>query len=283
MEPTMNASARPNGKFCMQMGFRVLQGTARRAGQVRSFVYNAPPPASPERGSVNNIRKLARGARRGGANDIQRESSSMAEDGAGSGGDTDLGRRKFLTTATIATGGLGAVLMLMPFIASWRPSERARAEGAPTELDVSKLEPGQMAVVTWRRQQIFVVRRTPEMVESIQKLGAGVLKDPESADSEQPAYAANEIRARRPEFLVVIGNCTHLGCLPKARFEPDQPELGANWPGGFFCPCHGSKFDLAGRVFEGSPASVNLKIPPYSFAGDSRLVIGVDEPAQALA
>ena len=207
----------------------------------------------------------------------------MADDGAGTGDDTDLSRRKFLTTATVATGGFGGLLMLVPFIASWKPSERARAEGAPAELDVSKLEPGQMTTVTWRRQQIFVVRRTPEMVASIQKLGADVLKDPKSAKSEQPEYAANEIRARRSDFLVVVGNCTHLGCLPKPRFEAGQRELGANWPGGFFCPCHGSRFDLAGRVFEGSPASVNLRIPPYSFVDDTRLVIGVDQPAKELA
>jgi ubiquinol-cytochrome c reductase iron-sulfur subunit len=205
----------------------------------------------------------------------------MADDSAGSGDDTDLSRRKFLTTATVATGGLGTVFMLVPFIASWKPSERARAEGAPAELDVSKLEPGQMTTITWRRQQIFVVRRTPEMVASIQKLDAGKLKDPASSESEQPEYAKNAIRSRRPEFLVVVGNCTHLGCLPKPRFESGQADLGANWPGGFFCPCHGSRFDLAGRVFEGSPASVNLRIPPYTFADDRRLIVGVDEPSQA--
>lgn len=207
----------------------------------------------------------------------------MLDDGAGTADETDLSRRKFLTVATVATGGLGAAFVLVPFIASWKPSERARAEGAPAELDVSKLEPGQMAVVTWRRQQIYVVRRTPEMVQSVQKLGAAELKDPESRQSDQPPYAANDFRARRPEFLVVVGNCTHLGCLPKARFEPAQPELGADWPGGFFCPCHGSKFDLAGRVFEGSPASVNLRIPPYSFADESKLIIGVDEAPKAVA
>lgn len=207
----------------------------------------------------------------------------MADDGAGNRDDSDVSRRKFLTAATVATGGLGAAFMLAPFLASWRPSERARAEGAPAELDVSKLEPGQMTVVTWRRQQIYVVRRTPEMVESIRRLGAGTLKDPDSSQSEQPPYAANEIRARRPEFLVVVGNCTHLGCLPKARFQAGLPELGADWPGGFFCPCHGSKFDMAGRVFEGSPASVNLRIPPYSFSGEGLLVVGVDSAAEGVA
>ena len=199
----------------------------------------------------------------------------MAEDGAGTGEDADLSRRKFLTAATVSTGGLGAAFMLTPFIASWTPSERARAEGAPTEVDLSKLEPGQMAVVTWRKQQIYIVRRTTEMVKSLDSV-AGSLKDPESKESDQPTYATNEVRARRPELLVVVGNCTHLGCLPKARFEAGMPELGADWPGGFFCPCHGSRFDMAGRVFQGSPASVNLRIPPYAFEGDSKLVIGVD-------
>lgn len=206
----------------------------------------------------------------------------MAEDGAGTGADADLSRRKFLTAATVSTGGLGAAFMLTPFIASWAPSERARAEGAPTEVDLSKLEPGQMATVTWRKQQIYVVRRTPEMVQSLQAIERE-LKDPKSTESEQPQYAANEVRARRPEFLVVVGNCTHLGCLPKPRFEAGMPELGANWPGGFFCPCHGSRFDMAGRVFQGSPASVNLRIPPYAFDGDAKLVIGLDEAGQRVA
>src|SRR5688572_20019754 len=206
----------------------------------------------------------------------------MADHEVGGEAEVDASRRKFLTGATAATGAIGAAFTLVPFIASWKPSERARALGAPAELDVSKLEPGQMTTLTWRKQQIYVVRRTPEMLATLRQLNAE-LKDPSSAQSEQPQYAANEIRARNPEFLVLVGNCTHLGCLPKPRFEAALPELGANWPGGFFCPCHGSKFDLAGRVFEGSPASVNLRIPPYSFVDDTRLVIGVDQPAKELA
>jgi len=189
--------------------------------------------------------------------------------------DVDLSRRKFLTTATVATGAVGAAFVAVPFIASWSPSERARALGLPTEVDVSKLEPGMMTTATWRKQRIYIVRRTPEMVASLAKADSS-LKDPQSEDSEQPEYAKNEMRARNADYLVLIGNCTHLGCLPKARFEAGQPELGANWPGGFFCPCHGSRFDLAGRVFEGSPASVNLRVPPYDFANDHTLVIGVD-------
>jgi ubiquinol-cytochrome c reductase iron-sulfur subunit len=203
----------------------------------------------------------------------------MANDGVITEDDVDNSRRKFLLAATTATGAVGAVFAVAPFIASWRPSERARALGAPAELDVSKLEPGQMTTVTWRKQPIYVVRRTPEMIASLGK-NDGALKDPTSESSEQPQYAANEVRARNPEILVLVATCTHLGCLPKARFEAGIPELGADWPGGFFCPCHGSKFDMAGRVFEGSPASVNLRVPPYSFADERMLVIGLDESTQ---
>ena len=194
----------------------------------------------------------------------------------------DESRRGFLTFATAATGVIGAAFGAVPFIASWSPSERARALGAPVEVDVSKLEPGQMLTLSWRKQAIYVVHRTPEMVSKLPGHD-GQLKDPSSAKSEQPAYAKNATRAVRNDFLVLIGNCTHLGCLPKTRFEPAQPELGADWPGGFFCPCHGSRFDLAGRVFNGSPASVNLRIPPYSFPTDGTLVIGKDDAAKGVA
>jgi ubiquinol-cytochrome c reductase iron-sulfur subunit len=206
----------------------------------------------------------------------------MAEDVLSAGVEVDESRRKFLTVATVATGAVGAAFMAAPFIASWSPSERARALGAPAELDLSKLEPGQMAVLTWRKQQIYVVHRTPEMVAALSRQESQ-LKDPQSSESEQPAYATNALRARNPEFLVVVGNCTHRGCLPKARFEMGAPDLGADWPGGFFCPCHGSRFDLAGRVFNGSPASVNLRIPPYSFPEPTRLVVGADEAAAGVA
>jgi len=200
----------------------------------------------------------------------------VADDGV------DLGRRKFLTTATIATGAVGAVFAAVPFVASWNPSERARALGAPTELDISKLEPGQMAIVTWRRQPIYIVRRTPEMVSHLEGHNE-LLKDKDSDSSNQPAYAKNLHRSRLPEYLVLIGTCTHLGCLPKQRFEAASGEMGAYWPGGFFCPCHGSRFDLAGRVFTGSPASVNLRVPPYEFPNPRTLVIGVDESHKGAA
>jgi ubiquinol-cytochrome c reductase iron-sulfur subunit len=203
----------------------------------------------------------------------------MADHAGVAGSDeVDLSRRKFLTRATIATGAVGAVFAAVPFIESWSPSERARALGAPVMVDLSKLEPGQMTLPVWRRQPIFVVRRTPDMVKRVSGHD-GELKDPRSKDSEQPPYADNELRSRTPEYLVLIAICTHLGCLPKQRF--DAGELSASWPGGFWCPCHGSRFDLAGRVFEGSPASVNLRVPPYSYPKETLLLIGADEKGVA--
>jgi ubiquinol-cytochrome c reductase iron-sulfur subunit len=190
----------------------------------------------------------------------------------------DLSRRRFLTRATIATGAVGAAFAAVPFIESWEPSERARAQGAPAELDLSKLDPGQMAITIWRKQPIYVVRRTPDMVRRISGHD-GDLKDPQSKDSTQPPYATNTQRSRTPEILVLIGICTHLGCLPKQRFSAG--ELYPSWPGGFFCPCHGSRFDLAGRVFDGSPASINLKVPPYSYPQPTTLLVGADEKGSA--
>jgi ubiquinol-cytochrome c reductase iron-sulfur subunit len=192
--------------------------------------------------------------------------------------EVDESRRKFLIAATAGTGAVGAVLTAVPFLSSWKPSESARAAGLPTEVDLSKLEAGQMTTVVWRKRQIYVVRRTPDMLASLVSHD-GELKDPKSEESTQPAYAKNDNRAVRDDVLVLIGTCTHLGCLPKTRFTPNDASVMANWPGGFFCPCHGSKFDLAGRVFKGSPASLNLEIPPYSFVGDNKLVIGVDTQA----
>jgi len=198
----------------------------------------------------------------------------MADHAVVADDEVDLSRRKFLTAATIATGTVGAVFAAVPFIESWSPSERARAQGTPVELDLSKLDPGQMAVPVWRKTPIYVVRRTPEMVAHVAGHDSE-LKDPKSEDSEQPEYAKNTLRSRTDEFLVLIGVCTHLGCLPKQRFAAG--ELYPNWPGGFFCPCHGSRFDLAGRVFDGSPASTNLRVPRYSYPDPRTLRIGEDE------
>ena len=202
----------------------------------------------------------------------------MADQAVVAGEAVDLTRRKFLTRATIAAGAVGAAFATVPFIESWAPSERARAQGAPTELDLSKLEAGQMTTTVWRRSPIYVVRRTPDMVTRIGGHDAE-LKDPASEHSEQPAYAKNPQRSRSAEFLVLVGTCTHLGCLPKQRFAAG--ELSPSWPGGFFCPCHGSRFDLAGRVFDGSPASVNLRIPPYSYPNPTTLIVGEDEKGVA--
>jgi ubiquinol-cytochrome c reductase iron-sulfur subunit len=203
----------------------------------------------------------------------------MADHAVVAGGDeVDLSRRKFLTRATIATGAVGTVFAAIPFIESWSPSERARAAGAPVLFDLSKLDPGQMGVPVWRRQPIYVVRRTPDMVARVSGHDAD-LKDPESKESNQPAYTRNTLRSRTPEFLVVIGICTHLGCLPKQHFAAG--DLSPSWPGGFLCPCHGSRFDLAGRVFDGSPASINLNVPPYSYPKEQLLLIGADEKGVA--
>jgi ubiquinol-cytochrome c reductase iron-sulfur subunit len=188
----------------------------------------------------------------------------------------DPGRRKFLTVATSATAAVGVVVAVVPFVASWAPSERARALGAPVEVDLSKLQVGQMITPTWRLKPIYIVRRDPAMVEQLPKHDQS-LKDPKSEDSIQPTYARNEMRARRADLLVLIGICTHLGCLPKQFFDAGDPVLGADWPGGFRCPCHGSRFDLAGRVFNGSPAPTNLTVPPYDFRGQDTLIIGSDD------
>jgi ubiquinol-cytochrome c reductase iron-sulfur subunit len=188
----------------------------------------------------------------------------------------DQSRRKFLTVATSATAGVGVVLAAAPFVASWAPSERARALGAPVEVDLAKLAVGQMITPTWRLKPIYIVRRDPAMVDKLPQHD-GQLKDAKSDDSIQPDYARNEMRARRADVLVLIGICTHLGCLPKQFFDAGDPVLGADWPGGFRCPCHGSRFDLAGRVFNGSPAPTNLTVPPYAFRGQDTLVIGVDD------
>ncbi len=190
----------------------------------------------------------------------------------------DRGRRQLLTAATTLTGAVGVAFAAVPFIASWKPSARAKALGAPVEIDISKLEPGAMLKIEWRGKPVLIVRRTQEMIE---QLDASVeqLADPASAQSRQPDYAKNPARAIKPEYLVLLGVCTHLGCLPQNRFRPGaHPDVGlkADWQGGFFCPCHGSKFDLSGRVFSGVPAPTNLEIPPYSFADSGHIVIGLD-------
>jgi ubiquinol-cytochrome c reductase iron-sulfur subunit len=191
----------------------------------------------------------------------------------------NTGRRRFLTTATSVVGVAGAVGIATPFLGSWQPSAKAKAAGAPVKADISKLEPGQMIVVEWRGKPVYVVNRTQEMLDNLPRLNDD-LKDPDSAISQQPTYISGVDRALRPELLVVEGLCTHLGCAPKYRPEVGAADLGGDaWLGGFFCPCHGSKFDLSGRVYAGVPASTNLVVPPYSFESDRVLVIGIDAEA----
>jgi ubiquinol-cytochrome c reductase iron-sulfur subunit len=197
----------------------------------------------------------------------------------------DHSRRRLLTLATAGTGAIGAVFAAAPFLASWKPSARAKALGAPVEVDASALEPGQMLKIVWRGQPVFVVRRTKPVLDLLGSHDA-MLADPQSEDSTQPDYIKSQgaARARNPEIWVGLAVCTHLGCSPLNAFEPNNPtqvagtDLGANWPGGFYCPCHGSKFDVSGRVFKSMPAPKNLTVPPYSFVGSTlRILVGVDD------
>ena len=188
------------------------------------------------------------------------------------------GRRQFLTVATSVVGAAGVVGVAVPFVSSWAPSAKAKAAGAPVKADISKIEPGQMIIVEWRGKPVYVVRRTQEALDSLGKDG-DQLQDPESAESVQPAYVDSKQRSIKPEFLVLLAVCTHLGCAPKYRPDVGAADLGAggSWLGGFFCPCHGSTFDLAGRVFKGVPAPTNLDVPPHSYENERMLVIGVDQ------
>ncbi len=189
----------------------------------------------------------------------------------------DLQRRRFLTASVAVVGAAGAAGVALPFIASWQPSERTIAAGAPVVVDFSKLEPGQQLTVEWRRQPIWVLRRTPEMLATLPTLD-GRLRDPGSnVETQQPDYARNAVRSIREEYLVVIAICTHLGCVPTFRPDIAPADLGPSWPGGYFCVCHGSRFDFAGRVFKGVPAPTNLVIPPYKFVSNTVVAIGIDD------
>ncbi len=187
----------------------------------------------------------------------------------------DNGKRRFLTLATSAVGAAGVVGVAVPFLGSWNPSAKAQAAGAPVEVSLSKLKEGQMVKVEWQGKPVFVVKRSNAVVESLKNTKFD-LKDPKSDKfpEQQPEYASNEVRSARPDVLVLVGLCTHLGCVPQHKKETE-----VEWGGGFFCPCHGSRFDLAGRVFAGVPASKNLLVPPYHYSSDDSIVIGVDEGA----
>jgi ubiquinol-cytochrome c reductase iron-sulfur subunit len=188
----------------------------------------------------------------------------------------DPGRRRFLTAATTVVGAVGAVYVAVPFVKSMLPSDKAKAAGAPVEADISKLEAGQMIRVQWRGKPVWVVDRTPEMLDTLAELREK-LRDPDSSESEQPSYATNPTRSIKPEYLVLVGICTHLGCSPSYRPEVAPADLGPDWKGGFFCPCHGSRFDLAGRVYQGVPAPLNLAVPPHRYVSDTVILVGEDE------
>ena len=195
-------------------------------------------------------------------------------------GDNELdhGKRRFLLTATSVAGGVATVAAAVPFVASMLPSERARAAGAPVEADISMLAPGEKVTVEWRGQPVWIVRRTPEMLDSI-KGSADKVADPKSERKPgelTPAYARNEFRSIKPEVFVAVGICSHLGCSPQDKFKAGAEAFEGNWKGGFYCPCHGSLFDLAGRVYKNKPAPDNLKVPPYKFLSDTRILIGED-------
>jgi ubiquinol-cytochrome c reductase iron-sulfur subunit len=184
--------------------------------------------------------------------------------------------RRNLVVATSVVGGAAAVGAAVPFVACMLPSHRPKPAGAPVEVDISKLAPGEVGIYEWRGKPVWVIRRTQEMIDSLKAVVPN-LTDPESKSSRQPQYAENEYRAAKPEIMVMEGVCTHLGCSPQAKSVEARAEMGADWVGGFYCPCHGSKFDYAGRVFRGAPAPTNLVVPPYTFLSDSTLLIGEDK------
>ncbi len=195
-----------------------------------------------------------------------------------SGEGIDTNRRRFLTLATTVVGGVGAVFVAVPFLASMLPSERAKAAGAPVDADISKIEPAQMIRVEWRGKPVWIVRRTQEMLDALPTLDRR-LRDPNSENPQQPPYAQNPWRSIKPENLVLVGICTHLGCSPSYVPEALPQPYDADWKGGFFCPCHGSRFDLAGRVFIGVPAPLNLVVPPHKYISESLIQIGEDKGA----
>ena len=194
----------------------------------------------------------------------------MSDDGV------NTSRRRFLIGATSVVGGVGAIGAAVPFVASWNPSAKAKAAGAPVKASIGKLEPGQRMTVAWRGKPVWVIRRTKEMLDNIATLNDR-LRAPESVAPQQPEYIKGIYRSSRPEYAVIVGICTHLGCSPQFVPEVKPQEFDADWVGGFYCPCHGSRFDLAGRVFDGVPAPKNLEIPPHKYIDDSTVIIGVDE------
>lgn len=190
----------------------------------------------------------------------------------------DCGRRRLLV-ATATAGGVAGVAAAVPFVASMLPSERAKAAGAPVEADISKLSPGQMMTVEWRGKPVWIINRSPEMLESLRKVDDKV-SDPKSDKQMQPEYCKNETRSIKPEIMVAVGICTHLGCSPTEKFKTgSESGVEADWAGGFLCPCHGSTFDLAGRVYKSKPAPDNLEVPPHMYLSETKILIGEDKKA----
>ena len=195
---------------------------------------------------------------------------------------TNAARRRFLVTSTSAVGAVGVVGAAVPFVGSWSPSAKARAAGAPVRIDISRLRVGEMLgpIPAWRGKPIFIVKRSPELLDAL-NANPDRLTDPDSLEPEQPAYAQNETRSRTPDVIILVGLCPHLFCSPTPHIELRPQDFDADWNGGFFCPCHGSRFDLAGRVYSGSPASRNMEVPPHSYETENILVIGIDEESAA--
>ena len=206
-------------------------------------------------------------------NKIEKGELVVSEDG------NNNSRRNFLIGATSVVGAAGAVGAAIPFVASWNPSARARAAGASIKVDISALQPGEIMgpFPEWRGQPVFVVRRTQETIENLSKLNDRVADPASARESQQPVYAQNEYRSVKPEILVIVGICTHLGCSPKVKMKAEPEPFDDKWLGGFFCPCHGSRFDLAGRVFSGVPAPSNMLVPPHYYETDNVIVIGEEE------
>ena len=193
----------------------------------------------------------------------------------------DTSKRRFLVASTSVVGAVAAGFAVTPFVASMSPSARAKAAGAPVEVDISKIEPGMLLAVEWRGKPVWVVNRTKEMLDLLVKHDDKLTDSASEVAAQQPDYCKNATRSIKPEYLVVVGICTHLGCSPTFRKEVGPADLGADWPGGWFCPCHGSRFDLAARVFNGSPAPTNLVIPPHKYLSDTKILVGVDQGAAA--
>ena len=191
----------------------------------------------------------------------------------------DTSKRRFLVNMTGAVGGVAAAGTAIPLVISMMPSARAKAAGAPVEVDISKLEPGMLLTVEWRGKPVWVLNRTPEMLDLLSKHDDKLTDPASDAAGQQPEYCKNPTRSIKPEYLVVVGICTHLGCSPTFRKEVAPVDLGPDWTGGWFCPCHGSRFDLAARVFDGSPAPTNLVIPPHKYLSDAKVLIGEDQTA----